>query len=264
VTIDTCTYTENFKITQNRNDKELRKQNPKLKFFRRRQLERIIVDTYGEARLPDSDDGRDLLCVMAHHLAQIGQGLIRTWVATWAPWLTPADLDELIDDSGSAGHLSGADELGHYIGLDDARRTRTKATTIGAIDCDQRQRARRRKRRRKLAARADREKAGSRPHSKSAEATRPWIKDGISRRTYYYRKKRERDCTDCTETSPAILSNSCLVTNQCNEKNKAHTSEAAERPKGAAQRPKVASIFLVSGPQARNRPMKERAWGPAP
>jgi hypothetical protein len=195
------------------NDEKLRKQNPKLKFFRRRQLERIIVDTYGEARLPDSDDGRDLLRVMAHHLAQIGQGLIRTWVASWAPWLTSTDLADLIDDAGSAGHLWGADELGHYIGLDDSRRTRTKATTIGAIDCDQRQRARRRKRRRKLDARARREKAGAAPHSKSAAATQPWIKERISRATYYRRQRAARETFE-TNSRPAILSKSGLITNQ--------------------------------------------------
>jgi hypothetical protein len=173
-------------------------------------LERIIVDTYGEARLPDDDDGRDLLRVMAHHLAQIGQGLIRTWVVTWAPWLTAAELDDLIDDADPTGHLWGADELGHYIGLDDARRTRTKTTTIGAIDCDQCQRARRRKRRRKLDGRANREKAGAAPHSKSAAATQPWVKERISRATFYRRQRAARETFE-TNSKLLILSRAALL-----------------------------------------------------
>ena len=72
---------------------------------------------------------------------------------------------------------------------DDARRTRTKATTIGAIDCDQRERAGRRKRRQKFDARANREKAGAAPHSKPAAATQPWIKKRISRATFYRQQR---------------------------------------------------------------------------
>jgi hypothetical protein len=146
------------------------------------------------------------------------------------PTLRPAELDELIDEAGPIGWLWGADELAHEIGLDDATRTHLKITTIGAIDCDKRQREQRRKRKRKLDARARRAQAGAKPHVQSAERRMPWIKAGISRRTYYYnRKKRERDCTDCTETKPAILSNSCLDTNQCNEQKNTHKRARSER-----------------------------------
>jgi hypothetical protein len=46
----------------------------------------------------------------------------------------------------------------------------------------------RRRRKRILAARASRAKAGARPRAQSFTATKPWLKDGVSRRTWERRR----------------------------------------------------------------------------
>jgi hypothetical protein len=127
---------------------------------------------------------------MADHLAQIDPRLIRPWAATWMPTLPATELDALIADVGT-GRRWKADALARELGLDDATRTRLKIKTIGAIDCGKAKRKTRRRRKRIAADRARRAKAGARPHSQSAENLMPWIEAGISRATYYRRRRAQ-------------------------------------------------------------------------
>lgn len=202
-----------------------RKGDARFPLLRVRQLERIITDHHG-ARLPDDDDGRDFLRVVAHHLAQVDQHRIERWALKWLPEIAPDELEELIAQAGK-GWRWGADELAHEIGLDDAMRKRLKVTTIGAIDCDKVQRARRRKRKRKAADRVRRAKAGAKPRAKSAENLMPWNAEGISRRTWYRRRAQEL-ALNGTDARPANLSSP--MRSEISEKSNPH-----KRPKGAAR-----------------------------
>jgi broad specificity phosphatase PhoE len=189
--------------------------NAGMPFFRIAALERMIVDRYGEARLPD-DEGRDILGPIADHLAQIDPGRIRPWAAEWMPTLPTADIDELtasreavIAECGKRALNWGADELAHHVEQDDATRTRLKNWCFGATDCDKAEREARRKITRAAAARATRAAAGATPREQSATATKPWIKDGFScRRTWERHGKRPR----VANSRPATSSPSMLVT----------------------------------------------------
>ena len=173
-------------------------------------LQRIIVDRYGEARLPDSEAGHDILRPMADHLAQINPARIRPWAAAWMPRLPAADVDDLIvsrealiKQCGKTALYWNADALAHEIDLDDAARTRIRGWTIGAVDCDKAEREERRKIKRAADARAKRAAAGAAPRAQSASATKQWIKDGFnSRSTWERHGKRPRD----ENSRPAILS----------------------------------------------------------
>jgi hypothetical protein len=211
---------------QRSNNKQRRKFPPP--YIRIRQMERFFAFVHGAERLPDDDEGRTHLRVMAHHLAQIGPGRIQPWVSKWMSTLPAAELDELIDQAGT-GWFWGADELAHEIGLDDAIRTRLKITTIGAVDCDKVQRERRRKRKGKTAARARRAKAGAKPHAKSAAATQPWIKDGVSRATYYRRRATKNSGRETLETNSSAAILSSHLRSEIRDQSISHRP----RPKGA-------------------------------
>jgi hypothetical protein len=81
-------------------------------------LERIIVDRYGERRLPDDDEGHDILRPMADHLAQVDPIRIRPWVAAWKPGLPAADIDDLIAsrNAGASGVIE-SDLVGERVGI---------------------------------------------------------------------------------------------------------------------------------------------------
>jgi hypothetical protein len=131
------------------------------------------------------------------------------------PTLTPAELDALVEQVG-IGKRWKADALAREIGLDDATRARLNIKTIGAIDCTKAKRKTRRRRKRIAADRARRAKAGARPHAQSAENLMPWIDAGISRATYYRRRRAQITTGETvdTETRP-IDRRSYIGKNQC-------------------------------------------------
>jgi hypothetical protein len=201
-------------------------------------LQRMIVDRYGEPRLPDSDEGRDILRPMADHLAQINPARIRRWAAAWMPGLPAADVDDLITsrealiaECGKTALYWNADALAHEVELDDAARTRTRGWSIGAVDCDKAEREKRRKIKRADAARAKRAAAGATPRAQSITATQQWIKDGFNtRRTWERHGKRPR----VANSRPAILSSSMPVTNLRHEESiDTTTGTDPERAHGA-------------------------------
>lgn len=181
------------------------------------ELQRIFVMYYGAKRLPDDDAGRADLRLMADHLAQIDPRLIRPWAAAWMPMLPATELDALIAEVG-IGRRWKADALARELGLDFASRARLKIKTIGAIDCGKAKRMTLRRRKRIAADRARRAKAGARPHAQSAEHLMPWIEAGISRATYYRRRRAQITTGETidTETRP-IDRRSYVGKNQCHE-----------------------------------------------
>jgi hypothetical protein len=228
-----------FQHSSNSTPDKRRRNNDAFPFFRIAQLERVIVDRYGERCLPNDDGGHDILLPMADHLAQVDPIRIRRWAAAWMPGLPAADVDDLITsrealiaECGKTALHWNADALAHEIDLDYAARTRTKSTTIGATDCDATQREELRKITRAAAARAKRAAAGATPRAQSITATKPWIKDGFStRRTWERHGKRPRvaNSRPATSSSPSML-----VTDLRHDEKRAHSDRRSRRPAVAA------------------------------
>ncbi len=175
--------------------------------LRKSQLERLFVDRCGGKILPDDDEGRDYLRLMADHLAQLGDHYVAGWARGWAPWLTDDELDTLIEDVGPGKYWT-KDALAKELNLDNATRTRLEIRTIGAVDRTKAQRAKDCREREAAAARSRRAKAGAAPHAASVEQAKPWSALGISRRTYYRNRANGTD-------SSGILLESQLPTKQC-------------------------------------------------
>jgi hypothetical protein len=154
-------------------------------------LEAFYSDTYGQ-QLPDNDNGRDLVRIMAHHLAQtfddprhsLPQALER-----WAPWLSIVDARELVADAIAKPRRWKADRLAWRLKLDDATRTRLGITTIGSVDVDAAERKRRREARKYQRKVARRRAQGATTRAEylaaSVSRARPWMELGMSRAAWY-------------------------------------------------------------------------------
>jgi hypothetical protein len=155
------------------------------------QLERLFASRYGQT-LPDDDAGRDDLFVAAHHVCTKGGDII-AWASLWAPWLGDTEARKLAARVSANPLRWKADTLAARLNVSYAERQRLKLTTIGAVDVPASGRELLRKQRNKQRKTDARRAKGAKPRAvyeaESAESTRPWAALGISRRTFYRRKK---------------------------------------------------------------------------
>ncbi len=142
--------------------------------------------------MPD-DDGRDSLRIVADHIAHLGgevEAHIIAWAAHWCPWMPQQEAEALAARIAAHPLKYKASTLGWRLRLTEIERTELKITTIRSIDCitdDQIRERRRRLARERDARRRQRKRAaGPKPMSR----TRPWETAGISRATWYRRKRK--------------------------------------------------------------------------
>jgi hypothetical protein len=112
------------------------------------ELTRWLDDAFGKGvELEPGEASYQLVRIFAHHLGGLPDTArrITVWCATYAPWISPRDLERLITEVTDCPLKWTADKLAWKIKLNDATRTRLKIRTIGAIDCNREQREARRK-----------------------------------------------------------------------------------------------------------------------
>lgn len=134
--------------------KQARKQNRSrgMAAIRLSELTRWLDDTHGAgAELDPCDQSYAIVRIFAHHLGALPDTprRITVWCSTYAPWISPRDLERLISEVTDCPIKWTADKLAWKLRLTDATRTRLKIRTIGAIDCNREQREARRKAKRK-------------------------------------------------------------------------------------------------------------------
>jgi hypothetical protein len=111
------------------------------------ELNRLFEARHGTV-LPDDEIGRECVWVAANHLIMLpGVPSVRffDWAKQHAPWLTTADLEQLLADAASKTQIWTADGLAWRLKLTYADRQALKIRTIGAIDVNKRDRERLRK-----------------------------------------------------------------------------------------------------------------------
>jgi hypothetical protein len=155
-------------------------------------LARIFRHRYGTT-LPDDDAGRDDIHVAINHMAGLAQPPrhIANWIELWAPWLTAAEQREMVGAALANPQYWKADNLAWRLRLTAKERRMLGVTTIGAVDENKAARTKRRKRLdRERKANARRAK-GAKPRNdaQSISQAMPWLEEGISRRTWYRRRK---------------------------------------------------------------------------
>ena len=161
--------------------------------LREREFERLLIDTYG-GELPDDDAGRDdlrsaFLILLSH---RDGAYRVRMFASVWAPWLSEEEREAMLADaialpSWRRAEILSAEALGRALGLTNDVRKRLCIRTIRACDVTAEQvTAMKRERDRKYQAKRRAEQRAARVASLSR--SRPWLAEGISRRTWERRR----------------------------------------------------------------------------
>lgn len=165
-------------------------------------LAKLFHHRYRGPELPDDDAGRDDLWIALNHLACLPhpRAACMAWVEKWAPWMPLAEASETASRAMVNPTRYKADALAWKLKITKEERRMLGITTIGAVGENKGMRTKRRKeqdRQRKI---NQRRSAGAKPRDQyeqqSASRAKPWELEGISRATWY-RRKRE------IETSPA-------------------------------------------------------------
>jgi hypothetical protein len=204
---------------------------PPLVYVRLREVEAVFEDNYGGKFLPDNDTGRENLFIIAQHIREFGGDIVQhivAFAAMWAFWMPEAEARALANEVIAEPRKWKADSLAKELGVTKKQRDRLGLTTIGAINCNARQRKRMRRKQRAAADAARRLAAGAQPHSKSTERMKPWEAEDISRATYYRHRKAASE-TNETDSRPAGVYR-VLGSKQFHEvKTKPNCPESAER-----------------------------------
>lgn len=139
---------------------------------RLRDLGRFFHHRYGSLVLPDDNSGREDLAVALDHIVwRLDSAVVlRTWVRSWAPWISEFELETMVN---AAGRAWTATALGTHLGLTDDERTKLKITTIapcGLTEAEwkkiRKSRKRQRDRNTKRRQRASAKSAGKMPNSR--------------------------------------------------------------------------------------------------
>jgi hypothetical protein len=149
----------------------------------------------GRDHLPDDDAGRDDLYIAINHLACLAHPRkhVADWIDAWAPWLTAGEQRDLVGRALANPQRWTADQLAWRLRLTKEQRTMLGITTIGAIDEAKAARTKRRREREKQRRKATRRSQGALPRNiyegQSISRTKPWETDGISRASWYRRRR---------------------------------------------------------------------------
>lgn len=158
------------------------------------ELKRLFTSRHGHT-LPDTDAGRDAVLVMAHHLAHRYADAARyigNSIGLRAPWMRADESAEIIRRVVARPIKWRADKLAQLLRVTEAERRRLGIRTIGAVDVSKEEREQARRRRQRQRERARRRTQGVKPRAEyetnSVSRTKPWLAEGISRRTWYRRR----------------------------------------------------------------------------
>ena len=198
-----------------------RRGRPSMTSLRLKELSRLFKDRYGGELLPNDDAGQDDLEIFAHHLAQLTnpRGRILSCIELRAPWMKPAEAELFVKSILSTRSRLTADRLAQRLGLTMDDRMRLRIGTIGAIDCDRASREKARRARSRTASKKRRAAAGATARERSRTRTKPWNDMGVSRATWYRRRKDHIHETSSAHQSNIVAAQDCLTLNP-NEKDR--------------------------------------------
>lgn len=155
------------------------------------EIENLILMRHAPAIAVDTDDGAAYAEQAARHLHD--ERALRGWCRRWTPLLPEAEIASLAASS-ETKQPCRADTIARRLGVTAAERAALGLKTIGAVDLDRDDRAAaRRDRQREW--HADRRRAAGRKQRAEYEAAsisrhRPWELLGISRATFYRRRRQ--------------------------------------------------------------------------
>jgi hypothetical protein len=147
----------------------------------------------------DTDDYDTFLVWIARHLGGLRDpvwSLMQEAIRIGRP-ITEAHAERIMEEAGPPRFWSD-DACAYGIKLTYAVRQALQITSVGSIDKTKAQRTELRKKRNRNREALRRRAAGAKPRRKSLSRTRPWLDEGISRRTWErHRAKSGGDANSC-------------------------------------------------------------------
>ena len=218
-----------------------------------RELSRIYYQQYPHG-LPHNGLGVKYARYMLRTMAWLPDDRRAQWLDRHAPWI---DVDKRADLLRLGAYWYAARSLGEHLELDDETREAAMAWSIEAVDvtCEERKAVNREKDR--LRRERHRRKNGAKPHAQSVLHQEPWTLEGVSRRTWYRRRKASG--TDSSE--PSLILTPCDVS--VPSPAQAAAAEPPPQPSRKRQGRKVAvrvtNVIPFPG-QDRNDRASGKAW----
>jgi hypothetical protein len=168
-----------------------------LRGFNMPAIRRAEIERYACAiDAADTDDFWSLLLAWQWHNPDSGDavGALMLAAQRMGRTITEAEAELIIEEADTVPKCRKADVLAKYLHLTDKMRTELQIRTIGSVDVSKQQRARRRKEQKRAHKQVKRRKQGIKPRAEylaanSISRLQPWKAEGISRRTWYYRRK---------------------------------------------------------------------------
>jgi len=163
---------------------------------RRREIERFAR----EIDVSDTEDFRRFLIAWVWHNPKSKDPLGALMMAAkrMGGQISEAQASSVIEEAAATPKLRAADVLGKYLRLTEMLRTALRIRTIGSIDVLKKQRAKRRKELKRALERMSRRRGGAKTRieylaAHSLSRQKPWLANGISRRTWYRRGHKSVD-----------------------------------------------------------------------
>ena len=164
---------------------------------------KLIRYRYGANGVPDDDAGRPDLMELLYLASMAPAGAekkVRNNIELYAPWMQTDEVEALIQDLSLTPHyqkVRTAEQLWRLLHLTNAERERLKLWRIGPVDMTAEQLAQQTKERERIRRAAQRRKNGIRTKeaylAELADRPKPWLAEGISRRTWERRQKQRRN-----------------------------------------------------------------------
>jgi hypothetical protein len=131
------------------------------------------------------------------------------------PGMSPREAESIIAEAKATRRHKTADRLAKFLGVTFELRQRVGLTTIGSVDVTKRQRKERRRERNRQAKEQRRRERGAQVRAEyeasSLSRTKPWVAQGISRRTWERRRKHTEATIDASPGTPIFLSSGAAV-----------------------------------------------------
>lgn len=200
------------------------------------ELERIFQHWFGTF-LPNDAEGRHMLAAYVDSLCFTG-GSVREKLAGFmharAPWAMP-EAEAMAEAAELTASWQDADQMAKRIGLSFADRRLLEVHTIGAADITKRQRIAMQKEKRRQRERNRRKANGAKPHAESINRTEPWKAEGISRRTWFRRRKKAGGTKSCPVSFYVLRGHESVSPSPCSGRDALRAGPKGPRPNGLRQ-----------------------------
>jgi hypothetical protein len=169
--------------------------------------------------LPDDDSGREDLMILLHHYANSNPLQMTKIIKLRAPWMGVDERRSVLDRVAAYPWRWRSETLGRRLRVTKAEWQSLNLRTIAPVDMTRNERSEERKLRNRLRMHHKRRREGRKSRAEyecnSLSRTKPWLAEGISRRTWERRSRAdEKACRKCVSHKDIFKAEHTLATSE--------------------------------------------------